>query len=327
MTRVTLADLLRHPGRAGRSPSPHLALLLGALLALLAGCGSEETTTLAPADENRFAAYGVGSDTTLELVTWNLRNFASDAGSDEVALVAEAIRGLGADVVALQEIAQPVRFTQLLAALPDHAGYQATSDRYQNLAYVWLDSTVTVRGVRELFPGEGRAFPRQPLVLEITWQGRDLVLVNNHLKCCGDGVLDRDDPDDEETRRLDAVIALEQWIATEQADAAVVVLGDLNDLLTDPDEHNVFAPWLEAPQSYVFADLAAAAGPASGWSWGPGRSHLDHVLITDELFAAALAPGALCRTLRLDQALEGEFTTQMSDHAPVVLVMPGSALP
>ena len=105
----------RH-GVAGRTLMVALVLMS---LALAAGCGSEETTTLAPADSNRFAAHAVGTDTTLELVTWNLRNFASDAGSDEVALVAEAIAGLGADVVALQEIAQGVRFDQLLERLPD----------------------------------------------------------------------------------------------------------------------------------------------------------------------------------------------------------------
>ena len=299
-----------------------------ALLALAAGCGSEQTTTLAPADSNRFAAHAVGTDTTLELVTWNLRNFASDAGSDEVALVAEAIAGLGADVVALQEIAQGVRFDQLLERLPDWSGYQARSDNFQNLAYVWLDSTVTVRGVRELFPAEWRAFPRQPLVLEITWRAHDLVLVNNHLKCCGNGVLDDGDEDDEETRRLAAVTLMTGWVDAEQADAAVVILGDLNDLITDDAANNVFAPWLDRPDDFRFADQAVASGPAAGWSWGPGRSHLDHLLVTDELFGALTASGASCRTLRLDRDLDGgDFTSKMSDHAPVVLVLPGSALP
>ncbi len=318
------------PAAAVRRASAR-ALVLAAslvLLALAAGCGSEETTTLAPADSNRFAAHAVGTDTPLELVTWNLRNFASDAGSEEVALVAEAIAGMGADVVALQEIAQGVRFDQLLEQLPDWSGYQARSDNFQNLAYVWLDSTVTVRGVSELFPSEWRAFPRQPLVLEISWQGHDLVLVNNHLKCCGNGVLEADDEDDEETRRLAAVELMTAWVDAEQADAAVVILGDLNDLITDDAANNVFATWLGRPDDFRFADQAVAAGPADGWSWGPGRSHLDHLLVTDELFGALAAAGASCRTLRLDRDLRGgDFTTRMSDHAPVVLVLPGSALP
>jgi endonuclease/exonuclease/phosphatase family metal-dependent hydrolase len=323
--------------RTSRNPSLHprrlvlvaLAILVPLSLPLLfGGCGDAETTMLAPPDANRFSAFAVGSDTTLELVTWNLRNFATDAGGDEVALAAEAILGLGADVVALQEIAQAVRFDQLLEALPGYRGYQARTDNFQNLAYVWLDSTVTVDAVFELFPGEWRPFPRQPLVLEITWRGREFVLVNNHLKCCGNGQLDLADPDDEETRRLDAVTMLEQWMAAERADAAVVVLGDLNDWLTDPEAHNVFQPWLAQPEAYRFTDLAVAAGPADGWSWGPGRGHLDHILVTDELFAAAEAPGADCRTLRLDRALDGgTFTGDLSDHAPVVLVLPESALP
>lgn len=329
---MTATPLLSTPGRRSGAPDGRpallLALALAALLLALAGCGSEETSTLAPAPTNRFAGYDVGTDTTLELVTWNLHNFASDAGDREVTLAAEAIAGMGADVVALQEIAQGLRFDQLLERLPDWSGYRATSDSYQNLAYVWLDSTVTVRGVRELYPEQWRAFPRQPLVLEITWQGHDLVLVNNHLKCCGDGELDTADPDDEETRRLDAVTLLEQWVRAEHPAAPVVILGDLNDLVDDDPAHNVFQPWLDAPEAYRFADQAVAAGPRDGWSWGPGRSHLDHLLVTDELFGALTAPGASCTTLRLDRALEsGAFTEDLSDHAPVVLVLPGSSLP
>ena len=75
------------------------------------------------------------------------------------------------------------------------------------------------------------------------------------------------------------------------------------------------------------ADQALAEGPASGWSWGPGQSHLDHILVTDELFPALVAPGADCRTPRIDQVLDGTYTRLLSDHLPVVVILPGSALP
>jgi endonuclease/exonuclease/phosphatase family metal-dependent hydrolase len=303
-----------------------LALSLLAAL-VLSGCGSSETTALDPIDDNPFKAYRVGGDQSFEAVTWNLHNFPNDGLDREIELVAQAIEGMGADVVALQEIANVQRFPDLLERLPAWSGYVATSDRFQNLAYVWLDSTVTVSRVREILTSEWQPLPRSPLVLELTWQDKPLVLVNNHLKCCGDGTLDGDDPDDEENRRLVACQLLEAWIATEHPDDAVILLGDLNDHLDDAAQHNVFAPFLDRPASYEFADMAVAVGPAVGWSWGPGQSHLDHILVTDELFGALVADGASCATLRIDRALDGEFRDKVSDHAPVAVVLPGDALP
>jgi len=303
-----------------------LAPALAALVAL-GGCGGSETTPLEPDDGNPFTPFAVGADTTFEVVTWNLRNFAEDAGSTEVALVAAAIEGLGADLVAVQEIAQADRFSALLARLPGRSGYQAVSDAFQNLGYVWLDSTVAVQGVDEILTDEWRALPRSPLVIELTWRGHPLVVIDNHLKCCGDGELDLDDPDDEENRRLVACQLLEAWIASEHPDDAVILLGDLNDLLDDPPADNVFTPFSDLPDSYAFADLAIATGPAFGWSWGPGRSHLDHILVTDELFGALAASGGGCRTLRIDLALDGQYATRVSDHVPVALILPESALP
>ncbi len=293
----------------------------------LVGCGASDTVALEPVDDNPFKAYAFGDDASLEVVTWNLHNFASDDGANEVELVAQAIAAMGADVVALQEIAQSVRFDQLMEKLPHWSGFQATSDNYQNLAYVWLDSTVTVRRVREIFTSAYQPLPRSPLVLEITWQDHDVLLINNHLKCCGDGLLDQDDPGDEENRRWVACQMMEEWIATEHPDAAVVLLGDLNDHLDDAAVQNVFAPFLDRPDSYVFADMDVATGPASGWSWGPGQGHLDHILVTDELFDALATDGSACYSIRIDRVLEGQFRELVSDHLPVGLRLPGAALP
>ncbi len=310
-------------------PNPVRNLLIPLLVvcSALASCGSSDTVPLQPVDDNPFRVHAIGGDASLEVVTWNLHNFPNDSGSDEIALVAQAIAGMGADVVALQEIANSNRFPELMEQLPDWSSYQAVSDNYQNLAYVWLDSTVSVTRVSELFTNDYRPLPRSPLVLEITWQGHDVVLINNHLKCCGDGVLDRDDTDDEENRRWVACQMMEEWIATEHPDDAVILLGDLNDHLTDSAQHNVFAPFLDRPESYRFADMAVATGPPAGWSWGPAQSHLDHLLVTDELFAALTADGAACYTLRIDNVMDGQFRNLVSDHLPVGLVLPGAALP
>ncbi len=309
-----------------RTPILLLGISLFGLL-LVTACGDSETRPVIPVD-NPFETYAIGTDETFEAVTWNLHNFAEDAGTDEVMLAAQVIAGLGADVVAVQEIAQESRFDQLVDALPDWSGYQATSDRYQNLGYIWLDSTVTMHAVSEIMEDQWLAFPRAPLVLELTWRGHDLVLIDNHFKCCGDGTLNVDDEDDEENRRWTACRLLEGWIAAEHPDDAVILLGDLNDyLVEDIAANNVFVPFLEAPSLYRFADMEQAEGSSINWSWGPGRGHLDHILVTDELFPALDADGGRCVTLRIDNAMDGAYTTKLSDHAPVAVILPEAALP
>ena len=54
-------------------------------------------------------------------------------------------------------------------------------------------------------------------------------------------------PWDQETRRYTANLLLKQYIDTNLSNAAVFVVGDLNDILTDPDPHNVFSPFLNDP--------------------------------------------------------------------------------
>jgi len=308
--------------RLALRPRHALLLLLSLPLLVLAGCGESEETPLAPVTDNPFAAYAFGTDATFEAVTWNLHNFAQDSGSREIALAADAIRALDADVVALQEIASQLAFEQLMDALPGYTGHMATSNNFQDLAYVWQTGAVTpLSAPYEIYQGRRGPFPRTPLVLEVAWQDTSLLLINNHFKCCGDGTLDASDEDDEETRRYDACVLLDEWIVENAADRAVIVLGDLNDLLVEANPaNNVFRPFLEQPQDYLFADLPLAEGSPEQWSWGPGQSHLDHLLITNELFVALQTGGSEVRTLRLDQALSGAtFRDDLTDHAPVGL--------
>ncbi len=306
------------------------ALLVACSLALLlGGCSEPRVTPLDPQPDNPFKSYAIGTDTTLEIVTWNLLNFATTAQEQEVALAAQVVEGLAADVVAVQEIAQWPRFAELVATLPDYAGHQARSNSYQNLGYLWNEADVEVQAIYEIYVTSDYSlpFPRRPLVMEMTWRDREFVIVNNHLKAMDSGSLDRDDPRDNGNRRWVACQLLDAWIDSEHPDKAVIVLGDMNDVLTIPPPNNVFEPFYLRPDRYRFADQAVAEGPSTGWSYPSWPSHIDHILVTSQLFAALDATGANCLTVRVDHALlSGEYRRQLSDHLPVALIMPQSAL-
>jgi endonuclease/exonuclease/phosphatase family metal-dependent hydrolase len=303
-----------------------LLVLLCAPL-LLAGCGESDTKRIVdppPPPANRFDGLTFGTPASFDIVTWNLHNFPSTTLSVEYA--AQALRAIDADVVALQEIVSGNRFSALDDSLVGWSGYRATgAPADQNLALLWKDATVTPIGEPyEIYTDEYTAFPRSPLVLECTVGGNALLVVVNHFKAYDDNNIDYGNPDDDEYRRVLACGLLDAWIRDEHPDAAVIVLGDLNDKLIDPPAYNVFQVLLDAPDLYRFADMPLATGPSTGWSYGYS-GHLDHILVTDELFPAVEAAGAEVRTLRLDTYLENawnEYETNLSDHLPVALKLP-----
>ncbi len=295
-------------------------VLAAVVLVWIGGCGETTTVTLPPDEGGHlFADLAWGDSTTFDIVTWNVENFPKN-GTQTVDYLVAAVAALRPDIVALQEIDGPTSFQRVVEELPGFAGYRATSAPYeQNLAYIYDTATVAVDTIYEILTDDGRELPRSPLVLECRYRGHDLVVVDNHFKCCGDGTVDASDPWDEETRRRDASLLLHDFIEDRWPDRAVILLGDLNDILTDPAPANVFQVFLDDPDHYRFADMAIATGPAVNWSYH-GQSHIDHLLVTDELFAPLEAAGSSVQTLRLDQELPGgygEYDSNLSDHLPV----------
>jgi endonuclease/exonuclease/phosphatase family metal-dependent hydrolase len=267
-------------------------------------------------DTGAFIGLDFGEDETFDVMTWNLKEFPLSSSST-VGYVAEAILDLDVDVVALQEIDSAASFTALLNSLPGWSGERETSAYYDvNLAYVWDSATVTVDRVFEIYTGDSDAFPRSPQVMECTWKGTDLVIINNHLKAGTDW--------DDQRRRKAGCTLLDSYIATNLANARVLVVGDLNDRLTDGSSDNVFKVFLDKPAQYRFADMGIAQGPSSAWSWDLS-SHLDHVLISNELFTDFDRSAADIQTLRVDQYMQNGYSiykSKISDHWPVAIKLP-----
>lgn len=268
----------------------------------------------------QFEDLNFGTDSTLEVVTWNIEHFPKN-GQTTVNYVRQIIEEMDADIVAIQELEDYAMFNQLIDSLDGWEGYYGYN-QYISLAYIYKSSLFEDLEIYEIYENNSREFPRTPLVMEMNYDGGHYVIINNHLKCCGDQLLDLNDEWDEETRRYDACNLLDDYIDEYHPDDRVIVLGDMNDILTDSPENNVFQVFTDDTDNYWFADTEIAVGNSSEWSYPSWPSHIDHILMTNELFDDFGSAGSEVQTIKLDEYFsEGfeEYDYYISDHRPVAL--------
>lgn len=282
------------------------------LMALvLFSCGKDPMPPT-PEDPGYFAACVTpGSSAGLDIVTFNVEGFPKN-GSVSVNALASLIRAMDPDVVALQEVASKADFYRMVDRLPGWTGefYEIDNDQW-NLAYLFKNSETTIssHSARLLFPGDSRAFPRPPFEIFIRHKPLDLTicLINLHLKCCGG--------DDNEKRRKEASEKLKEYLDKSRYDENVVVLGDFNDeIASASDTQNPFLNFIADSAGYSFADMEIARGSALWWSYPSYPSHIDHILVSNELFP-------LIDTTLVVKASPcyPEYNTNLTDHRPVVL--------
>ena len=262
-----------------------------------------------------------GTDSTFEVVSWNIEWFPKN-GQITANYVQTILTNLQADVYALQEIDDTSLLKSVVANIPGYECYFKSS-YFSGLAYVYNTNTVTVNNKYEIYSSQPywNVFPRTPQVLELTFMGEDYVMINNHLKCCGDDILNTNDPNDEEMRRLTAVTLLKQYIDSLFTNERVIVVGDLNDILTDSPTHNVFQSIIDDTVNYMFTDMLISQGNSADWSYPTWPSHLDHILITNELFADFSEPNSEIRCIRIDDYMNSwnQYDNNISDHRPVAI--------
>lgn len=263
-----------------------------------------------------------GTDSTLEVITWNLENFPKE---DQTTMdyVTQIVTALDADVIALQEIYDLYMFNQMLDDLDGYSGFIVPGN-YTDLAYIYKSSSVEINDIYEIYTSYAywTPFPRPPLVIDFNFKGYNFIVINNHLKCCGDGTMDPGDPDDEETRRFRANNLITQYIDEYFPDKMVFIVGDMNDELTDEADNNVFRIMLEDPENYLFADHEIAVGNSNNWSYPTWPSHLDHIAITNELFSAFENEGSVTQVLKIEESIAGGwwvYEDNISDHRPVAI--------
>ena len=263
-----------------------------------------------------------GESTTFEVLSWNLEWFPKN-GQTTINYVKDIIEALDVDIIALQEITEYDEFNQLINSLDGWDGCYVNSE-YSDLAYIYKTDTLEINSIYQIYTTEQywRPFPRAPYVIDLDFAGQNYIIINNHLKAFGDGDINPNDPWDEETRRYDACNLLKAYIDNHLSNKNVIVVGDFNDELTDNQSDNVFQNILNDTENYLFADYGIATGTSSNWSYPSYPSHIDHILITNDLFDEFEDANSTIQTIKIDTYLPGgfnEYDNNISDHRPVGL--------
>ena len=263
-----------------------------------------------------------GSDTTLDIMTWNIEAFPK-AGQNTMDSVRKIVEALDMDIIGVQEINDTNAFKAMVLTINGYSGF-AKLNYIVGLGFIYKTSSIQINSIYEIFtaPQYWNNFPRAPIVMDMNYMNERYILIVNHLKCCGDGFIDLGNTNDEENRRLESVILLKEYIDQNFPTLKTILLGDLNDLITDQPNSNVFQPILNDPSNYAFADNAIAIGPSSNWSYPTWPSHLDHFIITNELFYETQNNGSYVQTLKLESEFAAGWSSYeaiVSDHRPVAM--------
>ncbi len=249
-----------------------------------------------------------GTPETLDILTWNVEHFPKN--NNTIDTLASVLAELYVDIVALQEIESTTSLLNVAEKLGDNwVAYRADSNSsWGELSYlINTDNIEVLQTPYTILNQYDYEFAwRNPYLLKISYNGADYTLINIHYKCC----------DGSEDRRLQSSIYLDQYISSNLANERVVLLGDFNDLLVD--SYNVFQPFLDNPADYYFADyyIAEDLSMIPYWSFPSWPSHLDHILITNEIFDIEYD----ATTVLVDQIFFNSFNNYdnlISDHRPV----------
>jgi exonuclease III len=259
-----------------------------------------------------FSYETAGTDSTLDVITWNIENFPM-GGDDTVAEVEVILAALNADLIGVQEIRDTLAFDEMIQAI-DTLGYTLSPHRfssgsYSKVGYIYNNAKLTLLNSEMLFSDEGYYFPRPPYRAEFSYaengNSTTFEVINLHLKAQGDAT-------SVERRRV-AMTMLKTYLDAElEGDRRFIVLGDYNDEVDD-DEVDIFEPFLNNPQDYIILTQ-----PLQGvdYSYYPAFfSLIDHLMITSNLEDIYGESGATM-VLHLDEQ-DTDYEPLVSDHRPV----------
>ena len=265
-----------------------------------------------------FAQYQqAGTDSTIDVLTWNIEWFAKD-GQSTIDEVAQIVTDLQGDLFAVQEIASVDEFNQLISQLPGWDGilspHTYNDGTYQKVGLLYNSGEVTVHSWQLLFEDDSYAFPRPAMEFTLTLNESDhtfdFKLIVVHLKAYSD--------EESEARRRSALNKLKTYIDDQLAlggEQDFILVGDFNDHLEDPVEDNVFQSMLDDPDTYTFLTepLAGIQGSYIGFN---EPNLIDHICITSDALVEYGNAGST-EVLYLDNQ-NSNYESTVSDHRPVL---------
>ena len=278
-------------------------MIICALLILVFNFCAENKNIITSGNSIQF-----GTESTLDIVTWNIEHFPKN--NLTVSYLAELIQSMNVDIIAMQEIwgdGASASFENLKTRLDGWDGSRKSS----GLAYLYRSELIfnSLSEIEEL-----NDIIRTPYLLSINIDEINIFIINNHLRAnYNDGNWDEDE-------RKEALGKLEEYINQFLPEEKVILLGDLNDELND--SMNVFQNFINDSTNYKFVDMDLAYGSKANWSYPGWPSHLDHILITNELFDEFDNEGSSVQTIRLEEYFDNgwtEYENYISDHRPVGL--------
>ena len=278
-------------------------MIFGALLLLVFNFCAENKNIIISGNSTQ-----LGTESTLDIITWNIKQFPKN--NLTVSYLAKLIDSMNVDIIAMQEIwgdGASGSFENLKTKLDGWDGSRKSS----GLTYLYK-TELTINSLTEI--NELNEIIRKPYLLSLTWGGQNIYVINNHFKAFSGA--------ENEAERKIASEKIENYINEYLEDLNVIVLGDLNDELNDEESVNVFQNFIIDSTNYKFVDMDIAYSSSSNWSYPSWPSHLDHILITNEIFDEFDNEGSSVQTIRLEEYFDNgwtEYENYISDHRPVGL--------
>ena len=300
---------------------------------LLAACGPGSPAEPEPEPDTLPAPIEIperGTDSTLDVATWNLLYFGSkNAGPDDeklqMARIRDVINGTDADLCGVQEVTSNAVFDTLLTHLRGYDGLLANDstvehgpDYYtggeQKVGVVFKTSMVEITSAKLILTDFDSDFAGRPpleLSTRLTQEGttRNAVVIVLHLKAGEDTASYR--------KRASASRELKAYVDSALADDLVLVAGDWND---DVDE------WITEGRDTPFRNFVDDSTdwifPTAELSEKGYRSHvrydemIDHILGSDEAMEDYEDGSALA--YEVDEYIPN-YPETTSDHYPVLV--------
>jgi len=262
-----------------------------------------------------------GTNETFDIVTWNIQSFPKH-NPETTDLLRTLIPNLQAELIAVQEISSTSSLSQLVNQIPNWSYIVSGSgDGYTRVGILYNNITVQIDSFATIFSDMSTPFPRAPLLVKLHWQGQEMIVITVHLKAYDDNIIVDNDPQDNEYRRKYACELLDQYIETNFPNSKVIILGDMNDQIQDPEDYNVFMTFLDKPEEYYFTDMPIALNSNSNnCSYPKYSSQIDHILITNELYDAFDLSNRYVKAINIENFVVGglsSYYTYISDHRPV----------